>query len=286
MPAFSLTYGKRKANMPPLWHTSMSEFLDSVSPRFINSRERGAKEELLHGQAVARLPINATDATIKKVVKRMKEALGVTHGDGAGCTITLKELVVGQTFIRMVGYVLKDEGLPHFEKFVKGVTEEEMERGIAEHVSLKLNYMDGRIAINKTNLFQRTHTFWTNQMTADESLDFSEVVAAMLNSKKYMISSTLIMNSQGQMRSSAASTYWEIIKGQTATKWDVRNILYLPDTTYNRGYHGGLNPPDKTPTRQVCHFLTVFWVVLRIRPICLIICVAAHFAGSQVLGRI
>ena len=53
-PVFSLTYGKGKSHMPPIWHTSMSEFLDKYASRYVNSRERGAKDELLHGQAVRR----------------------------------------------------------------------------------------------------------------------------------------------------------------------------------------------------------------------------------------
>ena len=69
--AFSLTYGKNKAHMPLLWHTSMSEFLELHSPKFSLSTERGAKEELLHGQGVLLLPINEiTDAKIKRVVKK------------------------------------------------------------------------------------------------------------------------------------------------------------------------------------------------------------------------
>ena len=46
-PVFSLTYGKGKSHMPPIWHTSMTEFLEEYSSKFVNSRERGAKDELL-----------------------------------------------------------------------------------------------------------------------------------------------------------------------------------------------------------------------------------------------
>ena len=78
----------------------------------------------------------------------MNESLGIVHGDGCGCKTTLKQLVTGQTFSRMVGYVFKDQGLPHFQNVSKNVTQSEIEVGIAEHVTLKLNYMDGKIVVN------------------------------------------------------------------------------------------------------------------------------------------
>ena len=59
-PELSLTYGKTGMHMPALWHTSMSEFLEEYSPRYINSRERGFKNEYLHSQCVCKLPC-ATD---------------------------------------------------------------------------------------------------------------------------------------------------------------------------------------------------------------------------------
>jgi hypothetical protein len=137
------------------------------------------------------------------------------------------------------------------------VTAEEIERGIAEHTTLKLNFMDDKLALNKSNLFQRGHTFWNNQLMADPDVEFSEVIAEMCNSKKYMITPTLIMNSQGQMRIGAAEAYWGIVKGAKCTKWDIKHILYMPESNYNqaRGYHGGLNglSTDQTPVRPtVC----------------------------------
>ena len=161
-PEFSLTYGKTGGHMPAIWHTSMSEFLEEYSPRYINSRERGFKNEYLHGQCVCKLPCATDKAALDKVKKEMKRAMGCSDRDGSGCRIELKPLVVGQTFVRMVGYCMKDQGLPHFVMANKNVTAEEIERGIAEHTSLKLNYMDGFIALNRSNLFQRAHTFWSN----------------------------------------------------------------------------------------------------------------------------
>ena len=55
----------------------------------------------------------------------------------------------------MVGYCMKDEGLPHFIMTKKNISADEIQRGIAEHTLLKLNYMDGFIPLNRSNFFQR-----------------------------------------------------------------------------------------------------------------------------------
>ena len=184
----------------------------------------------------------------------MKAALGCRERDGSGCRIEFKELVVGQNFVRMVGYCLKDQGLPHFIMTKKNISDEEMERGIAEHTALKLNYMDGFISLNRANLFQRSHTFWTNYLADQPNADFAEVLAAMLNSKKYMLTSTLLMNNNGQMRPEAAEAYWAIIKGTTVTKFDMMKIIYLPTGGFNPFRNVtpgmmGVSTIDATPVR-------------------------------------
>ena len=205
MPAFSLTYGKKGDHMPPVWHVSMTDFMNENSPAFLNARERGPKQEHLHGQCIAKLPCGTSKAELERIKKAMKAALGV--GVGSGCIIEFKPLVTGQTFIRMVGYCLKDQGLPHFLMTSKGVTQEEMDCGLAEHTALKINYMDGHIALNKSNLFQRTHTFWNNYMVNEPDAGLTDVLTAMINTKKYMMLSTLLMNTNGQMRPEAAEAY-------------------------------------------------------------------------------
>ena len=42
------------------------------------------------------------------------------------------------------------------------------------------------------------------------------------------------MNSNGQMRRSAAEVYWQLVLGKTITEYEVRHIIYLP----KNGFHG------------------------------------------------
>ena len=256
---FSLTYKKNGAHMPPVWFTCVSEFLEKAlqSTRFVNGRERGGKMEHLHGQAVYEAHHGADPTTIKKIVKALKLACGTRHGDGSKIGVCLKELGPGQTMIRMAGYCTKDAGKPHHVSYIVGFTDAEIEIGKAEHASLKLNYMDERIPLNKSNFFSRVHSFVINnpELFADcsDHYNLADIVAMMLNTKKYMIAATMLMTGSGQMRATAAESYLAIIMGKQATYVDVMSILYLPDTrSYTRGLHGGAAPPatfDETPMR-------------------------------------
>ena len=90
--------------------------------------------------------------------------------------------------------------------------------------------MDDRIALNKSNLFGKAYTYYTQQKeTFFEEPYFAEIIAAMLNTKKYMLSATVMMNNQGQMRAVAAETFWGVIMGKKASVSDVEAMLYIPE---------------------------------------------------------
>ena len=182
--------------------------------------------------------------------KAIKEALGTRRGDGmkwcarppvnrpyAGAPITdccpvpvrshlaCKELVAGQTFQRLLGYVFKDEGKPHFQNTTFGdITRAEIDAGMQEWASLKIDYMDGKIALTKMNIFARLHAFV--EMDPVESRGtFCETVARAINSRKYMISANMFCTTGGQMRAESAEAYWRVINGEECTAAMVQNIL-------------------------------------------------------------
>ena len=64
----------------------------------------------------------------------------------------------------------------HHQFFSHNVTDEEIALDQAEWEALKLHYVDGKIALNKTNLFARAHTFFTNNITP-ETATFSQTLA-------------------------------------------------------------------------------------------------------------
>ena len=158
--------------------------------------------------------------------------------------VDLKPLGPGQTFVRMLGYIFKDRGLPHFRNVMFGdITQEMIEDGISQYQSLKLSFMDDKIVLSRNSIFPRTYTFYhNNKDELPEDVTLSQTLAAMHNSKKYMFAATVFMNTGGQMRKSAAETYFNIVKGAPATAAMMENILYL--TEYNRPTPG-TRPADR-----------------------------------------
>lgn len=143
--------------------------------------------------------------------------------------LTCKELVTGQTFQRLLGYVFKDEGKPHFQNTTFGdITRGEIDAGKQEWASLKIDYMDGKIALTKMNIFSRLHAFV--EMDPVESRgNFCETVAKAINSRKYMISANMFCTTGGQMRAESAEAYWRVINGEECTAAMVRNILCVKE---------------------------------------------------------
>ena len=165
---------------------------------------------------------------------KLKSVIGVRWGDKSGVKVQIKPLVTGQTLNRMIGYVRKDRTLVHFNNRNKGITEEhEIAEGIAEHESLSLSYVDGKALLTKANLFLKAWQFYMNYISPDV-VSFSTVLAKMLNTKKYALAASLLMNSNGQMRRSAAEVYWQLVLGKEITEYEVRHIIFLP----KNGFHG------------------------------------------------
>ena len=250
---WSLTIAKRGAHMPLIWHTAVADYLDVNAEAFEFSTERGGRADHLHGQGIVRARCKADKESIDRWKKELKQAMGVRHGDGSGCTIELKPLVDGQTFQRMVGYVNKDRLLTHFRRRSKGVSEELRAAGIEELTQLRLSFLDDKIVLNKANLLIKAHNFHGNEYPDDKDISLTQVLADMHNNKKYIIAPTVLMSANGQMRRDAAETYWSLLINPAipATSSDMSKILYIPqpfNRFFNSGYGGG-PPADDTPVR-------------------------------------
>ena len=98
---------------------------------------------------------NDDAATVKMIISEMKTVCNVCWGDGQNMLVYIKPFGATQTKQRMTGYVRKDRNLASFRNRCKNVSQEMIDAGIAEHASLKLNPNDGKIMLNKSNLFQK-----------------------------------------------------------------------------------------------------------------------------------
>ena len=230
---FSMYVSQAKTHVPILWFQQICDWLDANVNVHDTSTERGAKDDWLHVQSVWGGNCLADAKIIARIVGELKHVIGVRWGDKSGVKVQVKPLVVGQTLERMIGYVRKDRNLVHFNNRNKGITEQQIAEGIAEHESLTLSYIDGKALLTKANVFMKAWQYYMNYISP-RVVTFSTVLAEMLNSKKYTFAASLLMNSNGQMRRSAAEVYWLLVLGREITEYEVRHIIYLP----KNGFHG------------------------------------------------
>jgi hypothetical protein len=81
---FSLTVGKLKAHVLPVWLVIIYTFFLTYAVAGSFSLERGGKEDWLHVQAIIALHMMGDDSSIKRMKTALKLALGVRWGDGSG----------------------------------------------------------------------------------------------------------------------------------------------------------------------------------------------------------
>ena len=61
----------------------------------------------------------------------------------------------------MLGYIQKDHGMPHYSNLSHNVSPDELQEGRRSYEDVRVDFIDGRIALNKANLIKHMYTFWT-----------------------------------------------------------------------------------------------------------------------------
>jgi hypothetical protein len=167
--------------------------------------------------------------------------------------ICLKPFGVGQTFQRMVGYCTKDDGLPHYQVRMMGVTDAEIAAGKEEWVTMKLDFLQDKILINKSNLFSRAYTWHANNEPEVMDATLAGTISRMINKNRHMLAPTLLMNHSGQMREDAAECYFKIaVTNMECTPDMVKMILYTPayGAAAQRYYHVPRRAPVRAPLQD------------------------------------
>ena len=95
---WSLTISVRGGHIPPVWFTSLAEWLEEFSPRFSISLERGGRQQHLHIQGILALPWPKDE--IKELVALLKAILGVRRGDKSGCVIEVRRMLLSTNLSR------------------------------------------------------------------------------------------------------------------------------------------------------------------------------------------
>ena len=88
----------------------------------------------------------------------------------------------------MLGYIHKDQTLPHFKIVLHNINPNEIVKGIAEWQTAKLSYEDDKIMLTKANLFHRLSSYRLNS-DPESNNSFVQDMTNLLNTKKYTATS-------------------------------------------------------------------------------------------------
>ena len=78
---------------------------------------------------------------------------------------------------------------------------------------------------------------------APATMNFSQMMTKLLNDSNHILSATILMNSNGQMRRSAAEVYWALLMGKHITEFEVQQMLFLPKSFGESTYVPNELPP-------------------------------------------
>ncbi|KAK9862126.1 hypothetical protein WJX84_010750 [Apatococcus fuscideae] len=114
------------------------------------SIEIGGRAERLHVQGVMLAHGLATKTFCDDLVKQLKVYIPIHTG--AQGTVQIKAFEEGQTWLGMIGYIQKDQGLATFEMDTHNISEAELAAGRNVFAQLKTDYEQGMIILNKNNI--------------------------------------------------------------------------------------------------------------------------------------
>ena len=127
----------------------------------------------------------------------------------------------------MLGYIHKDQSLPHFRVVLHNINPNEIIKGIAEWQTAKLSYEDDKIMLTKSNLFHRLSSYRLNS-DPESNNSFVQDMTNLLNTKKYMVASQFVLQS-GALRVAAAESMYKLVKGvEPMTSTDTTDLFFQP----------------------------------------------------------
>ena len=76
-------------------------------------------------------------------------------------------------------------------------------------------------------------------------MSFSQVMTLLLNDGNHILSASILMNSNGQMRKNAAEVYWSLLMKKHITEFEVMQMLYLPKSPFETTYMPNTVPAER-----------------------------------------
>ena len=137
---YSITITKNGGDIATEYLDIMSEFLKCYCHRGAFSLEVGTRAFNLHIQGVIELRYPTTPTYAKQLAKFIKLQLPTKTGH----KVSVKPFSKTQTFVAMIGYVLKDEGKPHFQIKTHNVDTNTIRDGHITHSAMRTSIDDNR----------------------------------------------------------------------------------------------------------------------------------------------
>ena len=127
------------------------------------------------------------------------------------------------TFLGTVGYVIKDEGTPHFRLISHNVSQQQLEEGKLEYIKHGKGDLKGKVFLDMRNLFQKAKIFRDKKMpnAKSEEVPLVTVITKMLQTGVYMPTANWVVPTAGRgMPLWRAKSLWKSMIAHEAINMD------------------------------------------------------------------
>ena len=176
--------------------------------------------------------------------RSLKAALG-WDGTSApvGACVCLKALTGRHlhTWHGLIGYCLKDEGLPHFNLHLKAISDEDMELGRAEYEKLGAGPLKNKLMLNPHNVISKALNFQQFHYKGNRNgATFPRTLRQMLRTGKFYPAATWVIPYGGKGLSyPRMAALWSMLLNPAGTTEDMVHQVFfstggLPPSSANR----------------------------------------------------
>lgn len=182
----SLTVGRLHADVTPGDIQAVTAFLEEHAVAFALGVEKGGVAFKLHMQIVVKF-VTTSPIMLKKL---LVEAVKWHKEDRIKiCAKELKGAGV-HTWTGMIGYVTKDQGASHFQRALKGVTEEDVEAGRELYAALGAPNKNV-VSLTQGNILDRALMYYKFKFCGSRfGFGFLPTVMKMLHSEHYVLAAS------------------------------------------------------------------------------------------------
>jgi hypothetical protein len=223
---WSWTISVRNGHVPTSWLQRSCDYAAAYGIAGAFSLEAGGRHARLHVQGVLRIRMEATATGESSLRNHVKSFIPILRGSAGH--VAIKPLQHGQTWDYMLGYVQKDTGTAHYRMLKHNVSDEDLERGRIAYAGVRNDPTDGRITINKGNVFKLAVRFWKTHLTPLQ-VPLDHVLKYMMQSDMYIPSAQWLMAAYGKgMDNDRSQALFDVLHQDMAntTIRQVRQIFF------------------------------------------------------------